>query len=62
MRMLWLMALLLLSALRVPGQDATVNLDDLMDSADQWAKENLDDDALRMLAERGSGEGEAVLQ
>ena len=56
------MALLLVSALRVPAQDATVNLDDLMDSADQWAKENLDDDALRAASERGSGEGEAVLQ
>lgn len=49
MRMLWLMALLAVSALRVPAQDATVNLDDLTASADQWAKENLDDDALRLL-------------
>jgi membrane-bound lytic murein transglycosylase D len=49
MRKLWLMALLLVSALRVAGQDATPTLDDLMDSAEQWAKENLDDDALRAL-------------
>ena len=49
MRKLWLMALLLVSALRVPAQDATVSPDDLMDSAEQWAKENLDDETLRML-------------
>jgi membrane-bound lytic murein transglycosylase D len=49
MRKLWLIALLLVSALRVPAQDATVNLDDLMDSAERWAKENLDDETLRML-------------
>ena len=49
MRKLWLIALLLASALRVPAQDATPNLDDLMDSAEQWAKENLDDDTLRLL-------------
>ncbi len=49
MRKLWLIALLLVSALRAPAQEATANLDDLMDSAEQWAKENLDDDTLRML-------------
>ena len=49
MRKLWLIALLLASALRVPAQDATPNLDDLMDSAERWAKENLDDDTLRLL-------------
>ncbi len=49
MRKLWLMALLLVSALRVPAQDATVNLDDLVDSAARWAKENLNDETLRML-------------
>ena len=49
MRKFWLLALLLVSALRIPAQDATVNLDDLMGSAQQWAKENLDDDTLRML-------------
>jgi membrane-bound lytic murein transglycosylase D len=49
MRKLWLVVLLLVSALRVPGQDATANFGDLMDSAEQWAKENLDDDTLRLL-------------
>ena len=49
MRKLWLVALLVLGSLRVPGQDETGTLDDLMESADQWAKENLDDDALRAL-------------
>jgi len=51
MRKLWLVALLLVGSLRVVGQDETVSLDDLMDSADRWAKENLDDDALRALQE-----------
>ena len=51
MRKLWLVALLVLCSLRVFGQDETVTLDDLMQSADQWAKENLDDDALRLLQE-----------
>jgi len=49
MRKLWLIALVLVSGIRVPAQDATPNLDDLMDSAEQWAKENLDDDTLRLL-------------
>jgi membrane-bound lytic murein transglycosylase D len=49
MRKLWLLVLLLVSALPVPGQDATADFDDLMDSAEQWAKENLDDDTLRLL-------------
>jgi membrane-bound lytic murein transglycosylase D len=49
MRSLWLVALLLVSSLRVPGQDETVTLDDLVQSADQWAHENLDEDALRVL-------------
>ena len=49
MRTLWLVALLLGCSLHLPGQDETVTLDDLMQSADQWAKENLDDDALRAL-------------
>jgi len=49
MTKLWLVALLLLSSLRVSGQEKTVTLDDLMESADQWAKENLDDEALRAL-------------
>jgi membrane-bound lytic murein transglycosylase D len=33
------------------GQDDSMTLDDLVQSADQWAKENLDDDALRALHE-----------
>ena len=49
MRKAWLVALLLLSLLRVPGQEETVTLDELMEPADQWAKENLDEDALRLL-------------
>jgi membrane-bound lytic murein transglycosylase D len=49
MRKLWFIALLLVSSLRAPWQDETVTIDDLMQSADQWAKENLDDDALRAL-------------
>jgi membrane-bound lytic murein transglycosylase D len=36
----------LLSAL---GQDDTITLDDLVQSAERWAKENLDEDALRVL-------------
>ncbi len=51
MRTLCLLVLLLLGSLRVPGQDETVTLDDVMQSADQWAKENLDEDALRALQE-----------
>jgi membrane-bound lytic murein transglycosylase D len=49
MRTLWLVALLLVSSLRLPGQDETVTLDDLMDSANKWAEENLDLDSLRAL-------------
>ena len=45
------MAFLLVGALGVPAQEETVTLDGLMESADQWAKENLGDDALRMLQE-----------
>ncbi len=49
MSKLWLVTLLLLSLLSAPGQEETATLDDLMDSADRWAKENLDQDALRAL-------------
>jgi membrane-bound lytic murein transglycosylase D len=49
MRKLWLIALLLVSSLRVLGQEEMITLDDLVQSAGQWAKENLDDDALRAL-------------
>jgi membrane-bound lytic murein transglycosylase D len=51
MRKLCLAALLLVSSLHLSAQDETVTLDDLMKSADQWAKENLDEDALRALQE-----------
>jgi membrane-bound lytic murein transglycosylase D len=40
---------LLVISLRVFGQDETITLDDVMESADQWAKENLDEDVLRAL-------------
>ena len=46
---LCILALLLGNVLVVSGQDDTVTLDDLMRSAEQWAKENLDADALRVL-------------
>src|SRR5690348_9515670 len=36
-------------ALALQGQEASGNLDDLLTSAEQWAKENLDADALRVL-------------
>jgi membrane-bound lytic murein transglycosylase D len=49
MRKLWLVVFLLGISLRVLAQDETITLDDLMESADQWAKENLNDDALRAL-------------
>lgn len=45
MKRMWLAAALLLSAFRAPAQEATLNLDDLM----QWANENLDEDTLRAL-------------
>jgi membrane-bound lytic murein transglycosylase D len=48
-----LLAFLGLLILRLPGtvqaQDSAVTLDDLVRSAEQWAKENLDADALRVL-------------
>lgn len=45
-----LLLLLLFAALQAPGQDNTLSLDDdLLRSAEQWAKENLDEDALRVL-------------
>jgi endonuclease IV len=50
-RKLWLVALLLVSSQRVLAPDETITLDDLMQSADQWAKENLSDEALRALQE-----------
>ena len=49
MRKLSLVALLLVSSVCILGQDETISLDDVMQSADQWAKENLDEDVLRAL-------------
>ena len=40
---------LLLWACLVPGQDDVMTLDEMVQSADQWAKENLDEDTLRTL-------------
>jgi membrane-bound lytic murein transglycosylase D len=42
-------AFLLLWAVALSAQDDTMTLDDLIQSADQWAKENLDEQALRVL-------------
>ena len=44
-----LAAFLLLGLLSTHAQEDSATLDDLMRSAEQWAKENLDDDALRVL-------------
>lgn len=49
MKKLWLIALFLGSSFRALGQNESVSLDDLMRSAEQWAKENLDTNALRVL-------------
>ncbi len=42
---------LLLCACLASGQDDSMTLDDMVQSADQWAKENLDDETLRALQE-----------
>ena len=45
-----LLLVLLFAGFLTPGQDDTLTLDDdLLRSAQQWAKENLDEDALRVL-------------
>ena len=49
MKRLFASVLLLLSAAELLAQEQTVTLEDLAQSAQQWARENLDDDALRML-------------
>jgi membrane-bound lytic murein transglycosylase D len=49
MRRHCLIGCFLAGSLLALGQDDTVTLDDLAKSAEQWAKENLDDDALRAL-------------
>jgi membrane-bound lytic murein transglycosylase D len=43
--------LLLGSSLFLPAQEPALSLDDLAKSAERWAAENLDDDALRILQE-----------
>jgi membrane-bound lytic murein transglycosylase D len=43
--------ILLGGAIGIRAQEDTITLDDLVQSADQWAKENLDEDALRALQE-----------
>jgi membrane-bound lytic murein transglycosylase D len=48
MKTFWLVLLLLLCADGRAGEE-TLNLDDLVDSAEQWARENLDEDVLRAL-------------
>ena len=51
MKNVWLFVLLLSTAigLGASAQDDTITLDDAVRSAEEWAKENLDDDALRVL-------------
>jgi membrane-bound lytic murein transglycosylase D len=44
-----LLGLLLLSGTHARAQDEPITLDDLMQSAEQWAQENLDEDVLRAL-------------
>jgi membrane-bound lytic murein transglycosylase D len=46
---LFLALLLLMSVDVASAQETNVTLDDIMQSAEQWADENLDDDALRVL-------------
>ena len=48
MKAVWLIAALTV-ALPVWGQDDTINLDEVVRSAQDWAKDNLDEDALRAL-------------
>src|ERR1035437_642251 len=46
-----ILVFLLLGAVLSPAQDDTMTLDEVIQSADQWAKENLNDDTLRALQE-----------
>src|SRR5437764_7714240 len=48
-RKLCILAIMLGTSLVIRAQDDAVTLDDLTRSAEQWAKENLDADALRVL-------------
>jgi hypothetical protein len=55
---------LLLAVASVAGaqtQDDTVTLDDFVSSAEQWAQENLDKDALRVLQEADRDKVRAIL-
>ncbi len=49
MKKFCLVAFLLASPFLAFGQENVITLDDLARSAEQWAKENLDEDALRVL-------------
>jgi membrane-bound lytic murein transglycosylase D len=49
MKKLWAAALLVAGTSFASAQDDAVTLDELLRSADQWARENLDQDALRVL-------------
>src|SRR5437870_11219801 len=49
MTKLWLVAFLMGISLPSVGHDDTITLDDLVQSAERWAKENLDENALRVL-------------
>jgi membrane-bound lytic murein transglycosylase D len=49
MKSISLLVICFLSLTTLGGQQDTIDLNDLADSAMQWAKENLDDDALKVL-------------
>jgi membrane-bound lytic murein transglycosylase D len=49
MRTVFLLPLLLAGTAVVSAQDNQIQLDDLVQAAEQWAKDNLDDDSLRVL-------------
>ena len=49
MKKSWLIAFLLLVPLWVKGQGDTISLDEVVNAAERWARENLDEDALRVL-------------
>src|SRR5215471_2754537 len=49
MTRIFFLAVLLAVAGAALAQEQTVTLDDLVQSAQEWAQENLDDDALRLL-------------
>jgi len=49
MKIIGLLMLLLLSEIHARAQDESITLDDLMQSAGEWARQNLDEDVLRAL-------------